>query len=328
MKTLERAKAQKSLSKIESGDFDENDVDNIFTRLRAYCRGHKIFHEVSHFVAHNDERDRGLTFESLESVYLNVKFFLEYASPKKPLDIRKPFPLYIKKLLSFQADKCADVELKKKFNVSRDRLKKRIDSIFAEDKKKQVAYLRKPKVSEDNFKAIQHLLGFISTRPAFSQEQLISEFIAVLEANKLQFNEEALRKHSGRITACVLLLINDAEFKVSPHKSGYCKVSCEQPSVSYKQTFVDKDGNPVEREESHGNLLLTGHVILDKDGKDLTIAFAIMDTELPAEDWCDESMFYIEPLSEKAPSFLQKKINFEPSLCLNSEGKLGILGTD
>lgn len=326
MKLLEKTKAQKSLTKIESGEFDENDVDNIFMRLRAYSFGNKVFHEVAHFVAHNDERDRGITFESLEAVYLSFKFFLEYTSPKKPLDISKPFPSYIKKLMKFQVDKCEDSVLKEKFSINRDRLKKRIDTIFTDDKKQKLTFLKKPVLLEKNFKSLQHLLGFISTKPTFNQEQLIAEFVSVLKANKLEFDEDALRESSSKITLCVLLLINGASFKVSKRNSGYCKISCENTAISHNQIFVDQDGKPIKRNESHGMLQLTGHVVLENNGKDVTIGFPMMDTNLSAEGWCDKRMFYIEPISEQTPDYLQQKINFNSDLCLNKDGKLGILG--
>ncbi|HDU8584939.1 TPA: hypothetical protein RG682_000381 [Vibrio alginolyticus] len=96
MKPIDKTKAQKLVTKLEAGDFDENDVDNLFMRLRAYSHGNKVFREVADFVAHNDERNRGITNESLEAFYLSFKFFEEYTSSKKPLDITSPFPLYIK----------------------------------------------------------------------------------------------------------------------------------------------------------------------------------------------------------------------------------------
>ncbi|MDH5356168.1 MAG: hypothetical protein OEY09_17130 [Gammaproteobacteria bacterium] len=99
MKPIEKAKAQKLLVKLESGNFDENDIDNLFMRLRAYSHGNRIFREVADFVAHNDERNKGVATESLEAFYLSFKYFLEYISPKKSLDIGSSFPLYVKKLM-------------------------------------------------------------------------------------------------------------------------------------------------------------------------------------------------------------------------------------
>ena len=143
MKKIEKVKAQKLLLKLESGDFDENDIDNIFMRLRAYSYGNRIFLEVADSIAHPDKRNKGVCVESLEAFYLNFKYFLEYVSPNKSLDIGKPFPLYVKKLMKYQIDKCNEAHLKEKFNVTRRRLKSRVDTIFSEDKNSKKAFLKK-----------------------------------------------------------------------------------------------------------------------------------------------------------------------------------------
>ena len=65
MKFIEKTKVQKIVEKIESGHFDENDIDNIFMKLRAYSKNFWVFREIADFVAHNDERDRGLVNQAL-----------------------------------------------------------------------------------------------------------------------------------------------------------------------------------------------------------------------------------------------------------------------
>lgn len=325
MKPIEKAKAQKLVLKLETGNFDENDVDNIFMRLRAYSHGNRIFREVADFVAHNDERNQGIATESIEAFYLSIKYFLEYASPKISLDIGSPFPLYVKKLMKYQIDKCKDTDLKEKFNVTKQRLKSRIDTIFSEDKKNNVAFMKKPKISEDTLRALQYILGFIGSHPAFDQSRVISELLSVIKSNKLNANEEELLKHSDRIAACVVLLLHEATFEYGAHKQGYCKVSCEKTSIPYNQKFTDQDGNPVEINDSFGNLQVLGHVLLEKDGKDLTVCYPLMTTNLPAEDWCDDDMFVIEPITEEHPNYFHRKIVFDQQICFTAGGKIGVL---
>ncbi|MEI8654298.1 hypothetical protein P4S57_17195 [Pseudoalteromonas sp. Hal273] len=135
MKGIEKSKAQKLILKIEKGQFDENDIDSLFMRMRAYSNKMPVFREIADFVAHNDQRDRGLANQSLETMYLRMKYFLEYNSPKKSLDISSPFPLWIKKLMVLQVNKFKESVLKEKFNVTQQRLKSRIENAFKDDKK-------------------------------------------------------------------------------------------------------------------------------------------------------------------------------------------------
>ncbi len=212
MKPVERSKIQKLITKIESDCFDENDIDSLFMKLRAYSSGYSIFREVSDFVAHNDLRNRGIANQSLETMYLRMKFFAKYNSPKKTLDLSHPFPIWVKKLMKLQAEKCKEDDLKLKFNVTKKRLVNRIEGGFKEDKKNKVALYRQGKLSQETFSAIQYVLSFISAQEAFSQDQVINELISVLVKNKVEFNEESFRALSDKITVCILLLFHHAYY--------------------------------------------------------------------------------------------------------------------
>lgn len=45
MKSIEKGKVQKIVDKIQSGNFDENDIDNIFMKLRAYSANFNVFRD-------------------------------------------------------------------------------------------------------------------------------------------------------------------------------------------------------------------------------------------------------------------------------------------
>ena len=322
MKPVEKNKTQKLVKKIESGHFDENDIDSLFMKLRAYSAGFPVFREVADFVAHNDKRDRGLANQSLETMYLRMKYFLEYNSPKKTLDLSSPFPIWIKRLMKLQVEKCDEEDLRKKFNVTRQRLVSRIDSAFKEDKKNKVALYKQGKLSAITFNAIQHVMSFISGNASFGQDDLINELICVLKKNQLEIDELVLRELSDKITVCVLLLFHHSEFDFKGYKLGRCKVSSEKESISHNVRFVDADGNEVEHEESFGNLSVSGTITLEKDGKDLSIAHTIMTTNLFSETWCSAGLFRIEPLSDEIPNHMCKRLKLDIDLCLNEEFKL------
>jgi hypothetical protein len=325
LKAIERAKAQKIISKIESGHFDENDVDNLFMRLRAYSKQNHIFREIADFVAHNDQRNKGIANNSLEAFYFSIKYFNEFISPKSNLNIFSPFPLYVKRLMKYQVDKCKEIDLKTKFNVNKTRMKSRIDTLFSENKKTNTAVLKKPKISENNFKAIQHLLGFIGSHPAFDQASIIESILNVISECDLIFNKEDFSQQEEQITLCILLLIHDSEFKFAGELPGSCKLSSEQTSLPYGVKYIDSDGNPVKNEQTFGNLQIHGHVALDKDGKELRVCYPLMSTELEAEKWCDESLFIIEPLSEEHSQHICKKIKFDGDLVFTASGKIGVV---
>jgi hypothetical protein len=291
-------------------------------KLRAFSDGNDVFREVADFVAHNDIRNKGMTNKSLESLYLSFKFFNEYTSEKKPLNISEPFPLYIKKLMMYQIDKCNEEDLKLKFSATKHTLESRISTLFKDDKKTATTQLKNPKLSKNNFQLIQYLLGFIGIQPAFDHTILISQIIKVIKNNELTVNENEFLKNADKLILCVLLLLDDSAFDFDGYKFGYCKLSCEKTFILHTQNLVDQDGNKIDYSESFGTLQLHGYVTLNKNGKDNTISFPLMTTNLLVDEWCDDTLFNLKALSESHPNLLHKIVDFDQELNFNSEWKI------
>lgn len=325
MKAAEKQKTLKTISRIENGEFDENDIDNLFMRLRAYSHGNAVFREIADFVAHNDRRTKGRTTDSLEAFYLSFRYFGEYVSPKRPLDIGAPFPLYIKKLMKYQALKVKEGDLKERFGFSRRRLLAKIDSTFSEDKKRGTASLKKGRLSQPTFQALQFLLSFIGSHPAYDQSAILSETMAVLHKNNLEFDQEKFLAQGDRLIVCILFLLHETEFEFGGPKPGYCRISCDKLSIAHNVRFIDDEGNPVEHSETFGNLQVQGHVVVAWNDSEITICYPLMVTDLDVEKWCDKSLFVVEPLSDQAPEYLCRKVQFD-NLTINGEGKLSAAG--
>ncbi len=320
-----KIKTQKIITRIESGKFDEMDVDSLFMLLRAFSNNHTIFREISDFVAHNDERKKGITIDSLEAFYLNLKYFIEYISERKELDISNPFPLYIKRLLEFQVDKCKSVDLKSKFDTTKLKLKSKIKSLFEEDKKESTAVLRNIKISKKNIKAIEFLLSFIASIPAFTHKDLLNEIVQVIKDNDLDFDENKFLLQEKRLTLCILMLLHDSKFDFSGHKLGSCKISCENTYIPHNMQLSNPDGSISQHIGTFGNLQITGSIILDKNGKDLTVSYPLITTNLKVEEWCHENLFMIKPINEMHPNLLYKFVDFDCELNLEDDGKLSRL---
>lgn len=320
MKTIEKSKLQKSIQKIESGSFDENDIDNIFMKLRAYSTKFSVFREIADFVAHNDQRDRGLVNQALEHMYLSMRFFLDYQGEnKKKLDISESFPSWIIKLMKYQVEKIDEAILKDKFNVGKSRLISRIDNSFKIDKQKGTATYKDGKLSQITFEAISHCMSFISGTAKFTQEDLVDELVEVLAANHISYDEKLIREQANKITICTLLLFQHSTFDFKGYKVGECKISAEKVSILHNTKFVDIDGNPVEHIESFGNLYVQGTITLNHNNSNTKIAHTIMSTTLSAEEWCDDSLFEIE-VSEHG--YCYKKLKLDNDLCLNENTRL------
>lgn len=324
MKPIEKNKVQKIVEKIESGYFDENDVDNLFIKLRAYSTGFHLFKEVADFVAHNDQRDRGLACNSLRTIYLSVKFFVEYNSKDKMVDITSPFPIWIKDLMKLQVRKCNEAILKKEFNVSRKSLVKFIEKEFEEDRGNDLASCKLWGVSIEKLKAIEYAMSFIDGTPSFSQNEILDEIVFVLKRNKIKFNEKTIRNFSDKIAICILLLFHKAEFYFDGGVNGRCEISSDSNLMLHSKSVSAKGGNDFG---STGNLFISGIIDWNDDSQSLSLSYPIMITNLSSKDWCSDELFNIARLQRDRSGNVYKTINLDVDLCLNKEFKLSEVRT-
>lgn len=326
MKPIEKVKAQKTIVKIESGDFNENDIDSLFMALRAYSYDNTIFRELADFVAHNDKRNKGITTSSLESIYLSFKFFNDYCkSSTCSLDIGNPFPIYVKKHMKYQIDKCDETYLKEEFNVTKQSLKSKIDNIFSEDKTNKVVSMKNPSMPGNIFDAINYILSFIEILPVFEQDQVISELLKVIKVNKLNVDPIKLTKYSDKIIVCTMLLLHKTIFEFSDHTKGYCEISCDETRVPYIPITLNENKDPLQIKESFGNLKVMGNVDLNVNGKNKILCYEVMTTTVSADDWCDDNMLILEKPTEHTSQSLYKKMVFDAHLCFNDNEKIGII---
>ena len=304
MKPKEREKIQRILKKIETNEFDENDIDNLLIKLREYSRDFPLFRELADFVAHNDKRNKGKIKNLLESMYLSIKYFRLYVEDKKTLDIYKPFPSWIKRLMLHQVDKCNEAELYQKYKVRKDRLKNRIQKHFKENKSKSIVIYDR-NLSYQTLEAIGYVMSFIYAQTTFTQDNIIQEIINILKKNNFQFDENEFRKNSNCLMLCILFLVHNTEFLLIDGNKGYCKI---QPEFSSISITLDKEKKElIKIPESFGNLEVRGSVIVNEKDKELNIVFPVITTNLKVEDWCDISLFE----EEEKGGFIRINLNIE-----------------
>ena len=227
--------------------------------------------------------------------------------------------------MEFQVDKCKSVDLKSKFDTTKLKLKSNIKSLFKENKKESTAVLRNIKISKKNIKSIEFLLGFIGSMPAFTQADLLNEIVLVIKDNDLLFNENKFLRQGRSITLCILMLLHDSKFDFKGNKFGFCKISCTETYIPHNMKFINSDASISKHVGIFGNLQLTGSIIVDKNGQDLTISYPLMTTDLEVEEWCDENLFLIKPINETSPEFLYKFVDFDCELNFEGNGKLSRL---
>ncbi|MDD1976965.1 hypothetical protein [Pseudomonas tussilaginis] len=269
MKLAEKVKAQKLLKNIESGSFDENDVEMLLMRLRPYAGDNHVFREAADFVAHNDERYKGLVNHSLDGIALSMKFFQEYGMDgKAPLDMTKEFPGYIKSFLLYQTDKYPEAELREKCSLSRRQAREIINDVIKNSPTAGYCVLKenlKPKKLE----LLRLLFSMVISKPVFTRGQFLSELKRVVYENDIELDEAKFDAQADAIIVLFALLIHEVPFKLSFGCNAVCHLY-----------VYEQDQNPTVRISGTCNL-----------GEGLVgVSCSVFDTELPAAKILSESL--------------------------------------
>lgn len=287
MKATELIKIQRSVDRIELGAFDENDIDALLIRLREFAHGNSIFLEIAHFVAHSDERIKGITNEALEAMYLNLKFLAEFGEGKSPLRLDQEFPAYVIQVFNYQIEKACSAKLKSDHNTSKKSVRALIKKIFVVDPKSGLG-----KATGQIDGALVHLLSylvsFLEVRPIFSQERFVAEFIDVLQRNNLQFTHAAISRNAEKIVMCVLLLLHGTTFRFADGKTGECRIMADQEFINATDPSVGL--NIDDAKAKFGRLRVLARIPLAQGDKSVNVFFSLMSTDLAVQNWCSDSL--------------------------------------
>src|SRR5450759_1802598 len=68
-------------------DFRVEDLTTLFLALRDRCEGREAIREIGDFVAHRDERTKGITTTAVRDFFTSSRFVVEYNLAKKSLSM-------------------------------------------------------------------------------------------------------------------------------------------------------------------------------------------------------------------------------------------------
>lgn len=323
LKLNDLANLSKIIERIQAGHFDANDVDNLLIKLRAYTREKTVFLEVAHFVAHPDARNQGLAQQSITAFVDSMQYFQEYVSEKRPLDLDKPFPAYIYRLLISQARLSDERRLKTEHKMSHATLIKKIETNFATDKKTATCSLRNNKGGIELLTALQFITSFIHSRAAFHIRDFHEELKDVMRAQKITFNEVAWDAQADRISLAILCLVSNTEFLLANGVQASCKLETENHFRLLNGQRRLPTGVMSSEPTSFGRLMIMGEAKVTSANKvPVRIAFPLIDTDLDPHQHCDPKLFVRDQAPEDFGDCQVEIINLALDMSLSDDFKL------
>lgn len=334
----ERIKLQKVISKIELGDFDENDIDNLLMKLRAFAGDNSIFIEISHFVAHNDVRDRGLTHEALELSYFSFKYLFNYKRDNPEFSIHNPFPSYVLKLIEYQLKKADSKYFKDTFKFNKEEFKKYIKTYIKNSQNKDeyfvdLAALSSIKNKIEFINGVLYLMKFLNYPPLYKQSEILDSITDTMRRNALIFSEINFRNQANKIMLSILYLLHNTKYNLKEIGYGSCKICFFKTNKigeinseqNFREIFNNKNGEFSE-------LILLNEVDGEFDGIPISTTFYFLMTDLKAADWCTRNLIENVKIIPRADIFNEElkdtvgiDAEIEDNVFINNDFKLDLL---
>ncbi|EPN6726300.1 hypothetical protein GEV41_10970 [Pseudomonas putida] len=289
MKIVERQKTLKTVQKIQTGDFDDDDIQLLLIRLRPYAGEYKIFREAADFVAHGDVRNKGLVNEALDAFGLSFRYYVDYVHPNRTLYLDDNFPAYIKVLILRSINRYEEDELLEKTGFSRFALITKVNNHIKKSGHGQCVFDSK-KAGVKVFKAFAFILQTIKVAPVFSVDDLLRDVLGVLDSNGIECNRDLMLSFKERFALCFALMLHDTDHELTDGKTGRCTLSCS-----------DSGGDL--------QLVVNAGVTIAVNGAILTMLHPIFETGLSIVSCCGGSILSDNP--DIVCSNLSKPVHLE-----------------
>ena len=298
MTNKEKITIQENVKRIENNNFNYNDLYMIYTGLRQHVNYggslyENIFYELSNFVSHNDNRDEGVTIDSFYDFYYASSYLVDIINDMK-IDITKVFPSNVKSICLNKLNRMEAKTIKELFGENKEVIRKVIEKAIICNKENN-AFIDKsaPRIV---YNIIMALLSKVTVEPMFTDEEIISSLIKVLDMNGIKYNKTLLLKQREKIILSLLVLMHHTEFTSKLD----CKINCH--------IFYNIKKN---------NLTLNLEYLVPNN-EWIGFAYAAITTNLSIYDYCSKEL-----LERHNHDLIEKKGSvFNSELGLNDEFKL------
>ena len=186
------------LARLMRGERRTGDLDRLFLALRCRAASRASVREVGDFVAHRNQREKGLVTQKARDIFTSFDSWLRITV------MRQPFTLpQIRKTAEANLRNATDAQLSERLNMKRAVVK----SVLAQALKKLE---RGQKATARERKTIDYLGGAFIWNPAFTDADLVEDLLLVLVETGLLRRAEhnAFRALSDYIALYVITLLH------------------------------------------------------------------------------------------------------------------------
>lgn len=188
------AKSRAKVRRLFGSDFRAGDLTDLFLFSRDHCDGRQSVRDIGDFVAHHNERDRGIITQSTRDWFAVVRFHMPSFFPSnapKVLDFQR-MPSATKDYFKIAVNRLDARYIKEKTGLKRQKAHELMKGIIERliHNADGTWTLNGPFTSTEH-SLINCVCSQIVVKPAFDVNRLSEEFFDTLKSNGLLTKEEA-----------------------------------------------------------------------------------------------------------------------------------------
>jgi hypothetical protein len=187
-------KSRARVQRLLSGVFRPDDLTGLFLYARDHCDGRESVAEIGHFVAHHNERDRGIVTRSTREWFATARFHMfRFHDSTRDLDPNRmpsATPDYLRIRRGIGRKGAREFQV---LNDLADRLLPNPDGTW-----------RLPALTHAEASLLQAVCSVLVSKPAFEADRLCSDFFATLKSNGLIVKNE-LAQHKESFSVLIKL---------------------------------------------------------------------------------------------------------------------------
>lgn len=289
------AKSRARVVRLLGDNFRPDDIGNLFLFARERCDGRQSVTDIGDFVAHHNERNKGVITDHVRGWATTARFFLETFTPNGP---RRPharfrMPSYLPRFLRASVTNIGPRHIRQKTGMSQVEAQSIIEKVLERVTKNEDGSWAIPaELTPREESVLACVMSVMVVKPVFTAEKLCDDFRSTLKSNGL-ISKEELRTHTARLDTIVQL------FAIS---------------IMHKSEIVLEDGS---------RIVLKAHIEEDS----ISVGAAVpVDLQNPKKFFVNANIFQskLEP-SDFCDAFLLENLNWEFDIELNPGMKIAPL---
>jgi hypothetical protein len=200
------AKSRARVTRLLSGTFRPDDIANLFLFARDHCDGRETIKDIGAFVAHHNERDKGVVTRSTREWFAVARYHFPRFGPggdhdwtiaRLPASAKDYFRIAVNRVGSTGIRRSTGLPGPRAHRIMLDLADRLILNTDG-------TWCLPAGLAQIEYDLVRCISSVIVVKPAFESNRLVEDFIATLKNNGLITKDE-IRNHKNDIDAIIKL---------------------------------------------------------------------------------------------------------------------------